>query len=262
MRTMTPAEHTNIAHEIAHWRRRAWQKLESGRGPLAPKDFDRYPNSPERREWARLRNHMALANRGLVYMVAKKYRYPRSTQEDIVQWGFLGLLKAIDRFNPNRGRFSTYAVHWIRNEIQRHAARLDRVIRVPVGVRVLSAKAYRLHGQGLSPVEIAHHLGVTMERLEYAIGLMQMPVDGDIEVAHREDPVTGIDGDRRLERLSIAMRHLSAYDRALLHERFVRERTLADIAREQGYSRELIRQRMGKALEKMKGMLKKNAQHP
>ena len=73
------------------------------------------------------RNTLVLANLGLVHLVANQMRRPGLRYEDLVQEGTLGLLRATETFEPERGiRFSTYCVYWIRAKIQRHLQRLDR----------------------------------------------------------------------------------------------------------------------------------------
>ena len=73
------------------------------------------------------RNTLVLANIGLVHMVANQMRRPHLRYDDLVQEGMLGLLRATETFEPERGvRFSTYCVYWIRAKIQRYFQRLDR----------------------------------------------------------------------------------------------------------------------------------------
>lgn len=73
------------------------------------------------------RNALVLANIGLVHLVANQMRRPHLRYEDLVQEGTLGLLRATETFEPDRGvRFSTYCVYWIRAKIQRYLQRLDR----------------------------------------------------------------------------------------------------------------------------------------
>jgi RNA polymerase sigma factor (sigma-70 family) len=73
------------------------------------------------------RNTMVLANLGLVHLVANQMRRPHIRYDDLVQEGTLGLLRATETFEPDRGvRFSTYCVYWIRAKIQRYLQRLDR----------------------------------------------------------------------------------------------------------------------------------------
>lgn len=73
------------------------------------------------------RNTLVLANLGLVHLVANQMRRPHVRYDDLVQEGTLGLLRATETFEPDRGvRFSTYCVYWIRAKIQRYLQRLDR----------------------------------------------------------------------------------------------------------------------------------------
>lgn len=114
-------------------------------------------------------------NLRLVVSVAKKYRgaSPGLSLEDLVQEGNLGLIKAVDRFDPERGyRFSTYATHWVRQAVGRAVANKGRIIRVPVhqGEKIREARGVRndlLATLGREPTEdeIAKMLGWTPEEV-------------------------------------------------------------------------------------------------
>lgn len=125
------------------------------------------------------RRKLVEKNLRLVVSVAKKYRgaSPGLSMEDLVQEGNLGLLKAVDRFDPERGyRFSTYATYWIRQSVGRAVANKGRIIRVPVhrGEKIREAHGVRndlLAALGREPTkkEIAGQLGWSLEEVHLSM---------------------------------------------------------------------------------------------
>ncbi len=128
----------------------------------------------------RARKKLIEKNLRLVVSIAKKYRGYGLPFEDIIQEGNIGLIKAVGRFDPDRGfRFSTYATWWIRQAVQRAMADKGRTIRVPVHmlekIRKM-ARAYNELSTGLerdsTDEEVARLLGWTAEEVRYAKGAM------------------------------------------------------------------------------------------
>lgn len=94
------------------------------------------------------RQTLAEANLRLVVKIARQFRYSRVPLSDLIQEGNLGLLEAVDKFDPKKGcRFSTYACWWIRQAITRSIANKGRIIRLPVHINELLAKYNRLNSQ-------------------------------------------------------------------------------------------------------------------
>lgn len=94
------------------------------------------------------RQTLAEANLRLVVKIARQFRYSRIPQSDLIQEGNLGLLEAVDKFDPRKGcRFSTYACWWIRQAITRSIANKSRIIRLPVHINELLSKYHRLNNQ-------------------------------------------------------------------------------------------------------------------
>lgn len=113
------------------------------------------------------------ANMRLVCNVARNYRTGTVPFEDLVQEGAIGLMKAVDRFDPEKGcRFSTYAIHWIRQSIGKAMVNRSRVIRIPAHVVDDRKRVARYreafegqHGRPARPEEIAVALGFTADKV-------------------------------------------------------------------------------------------------
>jgi RNA polymerase primary sigma factor len=96
----------------------------------------------------RAREELAEANLRLVVKIARKFRHPDLTLADLVQEGNLGLLEAVDKFDPDKGcRFSTYACWWIRQAVSRAIANKGRTIRLPVHINELLSKYRKLNNK-------------------------------------------------------------------------------------------------------------------
>src|ERR671913_1525172 len=126
------------------------------------------------------RQRLIEKNLRLVVSVAKKYRGMGLPFEDLIQEGNIGLMKAVGKFDPDRGfRFSTYATWWIRQAIQRALADKGRTIRIPVhmGEKVRKvSRAYRELSAGLerepNEEEVAERLGWKIEEVRHAVEAM------------------------------------------------------------------------------------------
>ncbi len=121
-----------------------------------------------------LRDELALHNLRLVIAMARKYERPGMPLADLVQEGNIGLLRAIDKFDPELGyRFSTYATWWVRQALQRAQLEQGRVVRVPAHVQDEARLLYRtteafVHAQGREPrnEELARLSGLPLARLD------------------------------------------------------------------------------------------------
>jgi RNA polymerase primary sigma factor len=217
----------------------------------------------------RARQWLIEKNLRLVVSVAKKYRGYGLPFEDLIQEGNIGLMKAVDKFDPEKGfRFSTYVTWWIRQAIGRAVSDKSRTIRLPVHMGEKVRKVDRVIGElsaelGREPTE-----GELVERLDWTVEQVRDVKGTKPDAASLSKPVSGQDGSSRLEDLildetlcDVPDAVIEAIEAAWLREaigrlpqkaRYVLVRryglddrdpaTLAELAAELNLSRERVRQ--------------------
>jgi len=232
-------------------------------------------------EWERLsdvKDVFVQHNLKLVVAIAKDFRNMGIAFQDLIQEGNIGLIRAVEKFEYQRGhKFSTYAVWWIRQALIRAIQNHSRTIRIPSHVHDTLLKYYRAFNNlekklGRDPTnrELAEALGIEEERAQQLQRMVRDPVSLEKEVPGTDSkkvkdivadpnpvsPAAGIDHARLEKTLDSSIRGLCDRERNILRWRFglkgEREHTLEEIGNRLALSRERVRQLEARALEKLR----------
>jgi RNA polymerase primary sigma factor len=224
------------------------------------------------------REHLIKANTRLVVSVAKKYIGRGVAFLDLIQEGNLGLMKAVSKFEYQRGfRFSTYATWWIRQTITRSIADQSRTIRIPVHMtdrlRMMYKAAHRLEqsfGRPPTQEELCLEMGVGHDKLQWMLEVARIPVSLESPVGDEDDTELGMFVEDTItpspaqityenmlrERVEQVLSTLSPREARILRLRFGLENghpyTLEEVGHKFGLTRERIRQIEGKALRRLR----------
>jgi len=232
---------------------------------------------------AEARAHMIRANLRLVVKIAQDYSNYGMPLSDLISEGNIGLMKAVERFDPEKGgKLSTYAAWWIKQSIKRALANQSKTIRLPVHMvdkiakmRRISAMLTEVLGREPTDEELAEEIGVPRRKLAMLRQASQRPTSLDApinegeatefgEIISDERAVNPLDmlADKNLHaQLDGLLSVLDERERKIIDERFGlngrKALTLEEVGREFGVTRERIRQLQNSALTKMRRALRK-----
>ena len=237
----------------------------------------------------RARARMIESNLRLVVKIAKDYANYGVPLVDLISEGNIGLIRAVEKFDPNKGgKLSTYAAWWIKQSIKRALANQGKTVRLPIHLvdklaRVRRISALMAEDLGREPTdsELSEELGIPREKLALLLQASKQNRSMD-ETTHDDnivsfgeliaddraiDPLEALSQKNGLDELDVVLDSLNERETEIIGARFglngKRILTLEEIGRDFGVSRERIRQIQNVALNKMqKALTKKNAIPP
>lgn len=236
-----------------------------------------------RRGDTKARRHMILANLRLVINIAKRYSHLGVPLLDLIEEGNLGLMKAVTKYNPQKGfRFSTYAAWWIRQYITRAIANQGKTVRIPVYMTEVLSKFKRVteeltqkYGRRPTTRELARRMRLPIKRIERLQELvtssqttsLETPVgeEGETEMIDliqdnaSRSPQEDVTQFLQHEGIEALLKHMSERERRIITLRYGLEdgvsRTLGETSKQFGITRERVRQIEAVAIRKLRALL-------